>query len=316
MIDSADPARRGWLAWIAAATAVAGVVVVVVALATSWAAVVHGHPAYAVVLAVTALVSILALVLALRRTRRRRGAWRAAGRVALIVLGAGWIAAVAWLQPHAAVEPALTAMASDAAVTVTETTTDIVLAPADGAATTGVFFQPGALVDARAYAAVLRPLADAGIVVVIPKQPLGIAFLAIGAFDDASAAHPEVTTWVLGGHSLGGTVAALEAQGADPALVAGLLLFASYPADDMSDAPLAVLSISGSQDGLATPAKIEASRASLPAGAEFLVVDGASHAQFGAYGPQAGDGVALISDADAREQISAATVAFVASIAG
>ena len=95
----------------------------------------------------------------------------------------------------------------------------------------------------------------------------------------------------------------------------GLLLFASYPAGDMSEAEIAVLSISGSEDGLATPAKIEASRAELPPGSEFVVIDGASHAQFGAYGSQSGDGVASIGAEVAREQIATASLAFAESLA-
>ena len=53
-------------------------------------------------------------------------------------------------------------MDSDAAVTVTESATQIVMTPTGEVSSTGVFFQPGAKVDARAYAAVLRPLAEAG----------------------------------------------------------------------------------------------------------------------------------------------------------
>ena len=132
---------------------------------------------------------------------------------------------------------------------------------------------------------------------------------------------------MLGGHSLGGTVAAIEAVAAsdadaamDPARadspeVRGLLFFASYPADDISGASLAVLSISGSEDALATPAKIEASRSDLPPDSGFVVIDGASHAQFGSYGPQAGDGTPTIGDEEARALISEATLAFVGSLA-
>jgi hypothetical protein len=162
---------------------------------------------------------------------------------------------------------------------------------------------------------VLRPLAEAGHTVVIPKQPLGIAFLAVGAFDEARPHFPAVTGWVVGGHSLGGTVAAMEADAADhdaaePAI--GLLLYASYPANDISSSLTAsVLSLSGSRDGLATPDKITASRADLPADAGFVQIEGATHAQFGSYGPQPGDGTPTISDADARTRISDASVRFV-----
>jgi dienelactone hydrolase len=125
-----------------------------------------------------------------------------------------------------------------------------------------------------------------------------------------------VTRWVVGGHSLGGTVAAIEAESSTAdglqGVAAGLLLYASYPATDMSDTlGSAVLSISASDDGLATPADIDASKANLPPNAEFLVIDGAVHAYFGDYGPQPGDGTPTISHDDARRQISDASVGFV-----
>nr|WP_246246363.1 alpha/beta hydrolase [Isoptericola sediminis] len=206
-------------------------------------------------------------------------------------------------------------MKSDDAVTVTTSATRVVLTPTGEPDGTAVFFQPGAKVEARAYAAVLRPLAEAGHTVVIAQQPLGIGFLATGAFDDARDAHPEAERWVLGGHSLGGVVASTQADAADEdevAPAAGLLLYASYPAGDVSTSlTAAVESVSGSRDGLSTPESIEASRADLPPGAGFTVVDGAVHAFFGDYGPQPGDGTPTISHDGAREQIAAASVAFV-----
>ncbi|MGW8567964.1 alpha/beta hydrolase [Isoptericola sp. NPDC055881] len=311
-----------WLRRATLLVAAAALVVVAWVCATAWGAVVHGHPAYAVLL-VLALAGALVAGLRALRPRPSRPGWRRAGRVALLVLGAAGVALVAWLRPFVAVEPALAAMRSDDAVTVTEGATRYVLAPADGGDGTAVFFQPGARVDARAYAAVLRPLAEAGHTVVVAKQPLGIAFLAVGAFDDARTAVPGADRWVVGGHSLGGTVAAMEADADDAggaadgaAPVDGLLLFASYPAGDVSGTlTAAVESVSASRDGLATPAKIEASRADLPADATFTVVDGAVHAQFGDYGPQPGDGTPTLSHDDARAQISAAAVAFVDGLA-
>jgi hypothetical protein len=76
----------------------------------------------------------------------------------------------------------------------------------------------------------------------------------------------------------------------------------------------AVESVSGSRDGLATPATIDASRANLPPDATFTVVEGGTHAQFGAYGLQPGDGTATISDGEARRLISAASLRLVDSL--
>lgn len=209
-------------------------------------------------------------------------------------------------------------MRSDGAVTVSESPTRIVLRPAGDERDSGVFFQPGALVEARAYAAVLRPLAEAGHMVVIAKQPLGIAFLSLPAFDDARREFSGVSRWVVGGHSLGGVVAAMEVDAADDDVSApaiGLLLFASYPASDLSTSlTAAVLSISASEDGLSTREKIDASRADLPADATFVVIEGAIHADFGDYGTQPGDGTPTISHEDARSQISHASVTFVDGI--
>lgn len=302
-----------WLMWTERVIAAAGLLVVAWALITEWGGVVHGHPAYAVLLGITVLVSAAVLARSFSRRASRRG-WRRVVRVAGAVLGLVWVALMAWLRPFSAVEPAIAAMASDAAMTVTETPTQIIMEPTGTASEVALEFQPGARVVPRAYAAVLRPLAEAGHPVVITKQPLGIGFLALGGLDQARAAEPGAPVWVTGGHSLGGTVAALTAADAAAGDVDGLLLFASYPAGDMSDFGGAVASISGSLDGLSTPAKIEASRADLPSASTFTVVNGAVHAQFGSYGPQPGDGTPTISNDDARNQISAAALAFLDSL--
>ncbi|HAY44495.1 MAG TPA: alpha/beta hydrolase, partial [Micrococcaceae bacterium] len=227
------------------------------ALATAGAAITTGsalftlHPAYPLLLGI---VFALSGLLAWRfwrqpvNTPRRFNFLRALGLLASCAV----YALVWWLAPFTAVGPALAAMHSDTTVNVTERANQIVLAPSGATSEVGVFFQPGARVDARAYAAVLRPLAENGHTVVIAKQPLGIAFLASGAFETARTDNPVVDRWVLGGHSLGGVLSSSTAQelstNADQDL-AGLLLFASYPATDLSGLDLAVLSISGSNDG-------------------------------------------------------------------
>lgn len=312
--DTGTGLRGDAIAWFELTAGIGGLVLVGWILASQWGGVLHGHPAYAIVLLVTVAVSIQAVLVAVLK-RRPRTPLRIAGRVVLLLLGIGGIAIVGWLRPHTAVEPALEAMVSGD-VYVLETPTHIVMHPAGNENGVGVMFQPGALVDARAYAAHLRPLAEAGYEVYIPKQPLGIAFFSLGAFDAAQERIPTVQQWVIGGHSLGGTVASLQADdaGAD---AAGLLLFGSYPASDMSTSlEAAVLSISGSEDGLSTPEDIEASRENLPADAQFVEIEGASHAQFGSYGLQVGDGAATISNDEARKQMVAASLEFVDSIAG
>ena len=307
------------MTWVSRVLAVLGLVIVGWVLLTELPAVVHGQWAYAALLLLTVLGCIWALVLH-RRDRPALHGWRRVGSIALCVGAVGWLAAIAWLRPFSAQEPAIAAMESGAGVVVTESSSRVVLEPADGPASpTSVFFQPGAKVEARAYAAVLRPLAEAGHRVVIVKQPLGIAFLSLGAFDAVRADYPDTQAWVLGGHSLGGTVASMQANdsgGDAPGAARGLLLYASYPASDISDSLQAeVTSVFGTQDGLATPEDIAASRANLPSDSQFVPIEGAVHSFFGDYGPQPGDGEPTISHDEARTQISNASVEFVTAVA-
>jgi pimeloyl-ACP methyl ester carboxylesterase len=120
-------------------------------------------------------------------------------------------------------------------------------------------------------------------------------------------AYPQIQHWAIGGHSLRGSMAAQFVSN-HPGKVAGLVVWASYPAGSMVDNPVQVVSISGSQDGLATPAKIDVGHKLEPANTRFVVVAGGNHAQFGSYGLQPGDGTATISPAVQWEQTVKATL--------
>ena len=52
----------------------------------------------------------------------------------------------------------------------------------------------------------------------------------------------------------------------------------------------------------------------LPADTTFVVIPGASHASFSAYGAQPGDGTPTIDPVVAQEQVAAAAVALLAAI--
>ena len=307
------------LTWSARVISAGTLVAVAWIAITAFPMLVHGQPTYVALLLVTTIVAIFVSVFAWRArafSPRRRQTPRTIGLVAAII----WAVLIGWLAPSVASPTAVAAMTSGSGVMVTESASEIVLQPTGSADATGLFFQPGAKVDARAYAAVLRPIAAAGHVVVIPKQPLGIAFLLVGAFDTAKDQFAKVTKWVVGGHSLGGTVASMTANsycnaGHEP--VVGLLLFASYPATDISSSlKCPVLSISASNDGLATPEQIQSTKHLLPASTRYVQIRGAVHAFFGDYGTQSGDGQPAISHGAARAQISTLAGAFLAQFDG
>lgn len=205
----------------------------------------------------------------------------------------------------------------DDAVEITSDEVGIVIEPVEGATGEGLVFIPGAKVDPYAYLYKLSGVAEAsGLTIVITKPTLNLAFFDQRPLSTFTGLAPDVEDWVVGGHSLGGVracqyAAEAETEGAASAgPLAGVVLFGSYCANDLSDSGLAVLSISGSNDGLSTPEKIEAAAQLLPSDAEFVELEGVNHADFGDYGVQPGDGVSTRDDAEVRREIAAAVAEF------
>ncbi len=178
---------------------------------------------------------------------------------------------------------------------------------------TGMIFYPGGLVDPAAYAPLMKQISDQGITTVIVPMPLDLAIFGVNKANDVMAAYPDIKQWIISGHSLGGSMAAQYAKD-NASKLAGLVFMASYPAGDMSQAPLKFVTVHGSHDGLATPAKIADSLKLLPSGTTDVLIDGGNHAQYGNYGPQAGDGVATISREDQQQQTVTATLELIKQI--
>jgi dienelactone hydrolase len=212
---------------------------------------------------------------------------------------------IAWGSTPAAPMPeALAAIQSDDRVTV-KTAGWLEFKPAGQDPVTGFIFYPGGRVDYRAYAPAARAIAAKGYLVIIPAMPLNLAFFAPEKAAEVIAAYPSIRNWAVGGHSLGGSMAARFARN-HPDKVDGLILSGSFPAssDDLSQSSLKVVSIYGSLDGLAIASEIDASRALLPAATTWVKIEGGDHAQFGWYGAQPGDNPATIS----REAQQEATI--------
>lgn len=180
---------------------------------------------------------------------------------------------------------------------------------------TGFIIYPGGHVDYRAYAPTAQAIADQGYLVVIVRMPLSLAVLDPNAAAQVIASHPGIKHWAVGGHSLGGAMAANFVYN-HPGEVDGLVLWGSYPAanNDLSGAALQVVSISGRLDGLSTPAKIAASAALLPPDTTWKAIEGGNHAQFGWYGDQSGDNPAEISREEQQALIVQATVDLLESL--
>ena len=230
-------------------------------------------------------------------------------RYPLLTIGLAVVIFFLWASIVLAPMPeAIAALRPDAQVAV-ESSPWLVFRPADREPVTGLILYPGAQVEHRAYAPAARALAEEGYLVAIVPMPLHLAILGAERARGVMEAFPAIQHWAVGGHSLGGTMAAQFAR-RHPDLVEGLVLWAAYPAnaDDLSASALEAVSIYGTQDALTTDADIEASRVRLPADTRYVAIQGGNHSQFGWYGSQWGDDVATITRQAQQEQVVAATL--------
>ena len=164
----------------------------------------------------------------------------------------------------------------------------------DGA-TTGLIFYPGGKVEYTAYQPLMAACAEQGILCVLVKMPFNLAVLDVNAADGIREKYPEIQRWYVGGHSLGGSMAASYlAKHTDE--YDGLVLLGSYSTADLSETRLNVLSIFGSEDKVMNREKYDANKANLPSDFSEFVIDGGCHAYFGMYGAQDGDGTPSVSN--------------------
>ncbi len=174
----------------------------------------------------------------------------------------------------------------------------IIYTPAQAEA--GLIFYPGGKVEYTAYEPLMLSLAEEGILCILPDMPLNLAVLDSNAADGLQDLFPQIETWYMGGHSLGGSMAALYLSEHYEAFD-GLILLGSYSTIDISQRDLNVISVYGSEDGVINRENYENSKSNLPSGFKEYVIDGGCHAYFGMYGNQEGDGTPTISNTEQIE---------------
>ncbi len=168
-------------------------------------------------------------------------------------------------------------------------------------------FYPGGKVAPEAYAPLALGIADAGYKVIIPRFFYNLAVFNPNVADK----WVNSSRFILGGHSLGGAMAA-DYTGTHN--ISGLILLAAYPSKNISRIITPVLSIYGSNDGIATPEKINRSRIMLPDTTVYREILGGNHAQFGSYGAQKGDGRGDISPQQQLNETLTFMLRFMSSI--
>lgn len=191
-----------------------------------------------------------------------------------------------------------------------------VFEPLATAATTGLILYPGGKVDPVSYAPTARHLAELGYLVEIVPMPANLAILGIDRASDVIAAHPEIQHWAIGGHSLGGSMAA-QYLASHPGAVQGLVLWASYSATKLQgggEPPLRSLLVYGSLEAGVAGFTSAEHLANLGAPPVIVVIEGGNHEQMGWYTGQPNDPPATISRDEQQRQLIIATATFLAAL--
>jgi len=176
----------------------------------------------------------------------------------------------------------------------------------------GFIFYPGGHVDYRAYVPIITKIAEIGYFCVIVKMPLSLAIFGINKASRVITQYPEIDKWVIGGHSLGGSMAASWTKKNHDKVI-GLVLWASYPSSNTDLSmynDLKTIMIYGTNN---KPQELDINKFNLnllPSNNILEIIEGANHAQFGNYGIQSGDGTATITIKDQQEIIIEQTIIF------
>jgi hypothetical protein len=230
------------------------------------------------------------------------------GSIAVLLAG-GLIWGIQWATyARPSLPEAIEALESDEIVIITQEPW-LTFTPAINPSKTGLIFYPGGRIDPRAYASLARAIASEAFLVVIPEMPINMAVFNPNIADTIIDHHANINHWAIGGHSVGGTMAA-QYTDKNPELIEGLAIWASYPANssDISDMDIPVLSMYGSREETVTESSVGERAHLLPEDTLYIVIEGGDHHQFGAYEINPKDHLATTSRASQHEQIIQATL--------
>jgi len=226
--------------------------------------------------------------------------------IAVIVVLVGF---VVWAEtPQEPMPEAYAALKSDSDVTVTIDRW-LIFSPVNSSSNVGFIIYPGGRIDYRSYAPEAHALAARGYLAVVAPMLLNLAVFSENVANDIFASYPQISSWAIGGHSLGGTIAAQFCYD-NPGKIKGLVLWAAYPESgtNLITSNIFVTTIHGSEDGLVSSKQIQDSLTQLPPSTVRVEIAGGNHAQFGWYGAQQGDNAAKISRELQQSQIVNATL--------
>ena len=218
----------------------------------------------------------------MKKSRRRFLKWL------LVVLGVFIVAATLWgIQWATYARPplpeAIEALENDDLVQI-KNDPWLTFSPRQSIPNTGFVFYPGGRVDPRGYSSLMREIASNGYLVVVPEMPINMAVFNSNVASGIIDYYPEIKYWVIGGHSVGGAMAA-QYTAKHPDAIDGLAIWASYPPNsaDLSNLDIPVVSIYGSRELRVNDTSVGERKYLLPEDTNYIRIEGGDHHQFGSY---------------------------------
>ena len=183
---------------------------------------------------------------------------------------------------------------SDDYVIVDSKNNNIWFSPKNEVKEEGFIFYQGALVEKEAYAPIMYKLARDGYTSVLIDMPFKLAFFGTNYASEITLNNKDIN-WYIGGHSLGGAMAANYYYSHSNS-VSGLVLLAAYSTKDLTIKEQSyVLSIYGSCDNVLSKEKYDKYKSNISSNLFEYCIEGANHSGFASYGAQAKDGKNTIS---------------------
>ncbi|MGB9978775.1 alpha/beta fold hydrolase [Methanobacterium sp.] len=208
---------------------------------------------------------------------------------------------------------AVAALKSTEYYSVVDIDNSITFTPTKNKSSTGIIFYPGGKVQPEAYAGIASKLAAKGYTTIIVKMPFNLAFFGVNSADDVIAKHPEINSWIIMGHSLGGVFASEYAVNHQDK-IKGVVYLAAYPSTSASNATFKALSIRGSLDNLTTSQDISDNKNKFPVNTIFITISGGNHYNNGNYGLQAGDNNSTITRDQQQNETAGYIVEFLKNL--
>ena len=201
----------------------------------------------------------------------------------LAALAYGWLVYSTEKNFAVAAPEALEALSADAAVEI-DVGDWLIMRPGNATPSRGVIIYPGANCDIRGYAPIVKEIARAGYLTVTVSMPFDFALFAPSRADEVRAAHPEISDWVIIGHSMGGAMAGSYVHD-KPDGIAGIIFWDAYPPGSKSlhDAPFPVAHIHRADENGRAPQMFLDRRSLFPENSQWVGVPGGAHMYFGSF---------------------------------